>query len=192
MAKTYAWRDGGPKPKVSAQVFGEAVERLSDDAGSVSPDTIVKAAQAPKSPLHGLFVWSNTKAADLYRREQARSYLGRLQVVRVRESDGETVSDKGMFFAKPKGGRAAYFGRDDIASDSELRVQAIGRAKRELESFITKYRDMLALGTYIPRLQETVDAMRDEIDALEMQANAKRRTRRNDQPARPDFAEAAE
>lgn len=70
--KRYQWTNKSYEAKVSAAVFGEWLERLPDK----NPETIVKHAQASKSPAHRLFTWSDTQAAREFRLIQARMLLG--------------------------------------------------------------------------------------------------------------------
>jgi hypothetical protein len=173
MAK-YAWRLNGPTPKIEADIFGRALEDIASGKPleSVAPDEIVNAARTKRSPIHSLFNWDNDKAAELYRRVQARHYVGALQIVRVEISQGPTVSNRAYYSVPSVRG---YIGHDKVLSDRDLRKQVIASAKHELESYVIKYQGVLALGSVVPRLQEAIDEMRDEIDRLESEALPRRR-----------------
>lgn len=183
----YAWREGGPKPKIPAEVFGTVVEQISGgDIEGVKPEAIVEAARAPSSPIHALFNWDNAEAAELYRRQQARHYVGALQIVRIRTEEGPTVSNRAFFAVKPRG----YVPHDRVLSDRDLKHQVIASAKKELESYVQKYASILAFGTFVPRLQEIIDGMRDEIDQLAVDATTRRRPRAASQPVDDALATA--
>lgn len=175
MAK-YQWRDDGPTPKIDAQVFGETVEKIAGDLVSAKPDDIVEAARPKKSPIHDMFEWRDDKAAELYRRQQARHFVGALQIVRVEFSDGPTVSNR-AFFSVNTGERTGYVGHGRILGDHDLKKQVLESARQELESFIRKFGSVMALGNQVKRLQEILDEMRESADAVVFDA-----TRR---PARP-------
>lgn len=174
MAK-YQWLDGGPAPVVEADVFGKIVEKLaaSADIKAVKPALIVDAAKAASSPIHKLFNWDDDKAADLYRRDQARKYLQRLQIVRVHVTEGQSLSSR-AFYSVDTGGARAYASRERVLSDSDLKKQIIDGARKELESYLNKYAGIAALGQYVPRLQSVIDDMRDELDQLALDATRRR------------------
>jgi hypothetical protein len=177
MAK-YTWTEG-PKPAVSADVFGEIVEELAAGAapGSVQPELIVEKARPRSSPIHLAFDWRDKEAAHLYRIEQARHLVRRLQIVRVEVRHNPTISSRAFYSVRTPDDRQGYVPRSRVLSDRDLRGQVIARAKRELESFLKKYASVLTLSRALPHLNDAIDAMRDEIDQLEIDA-----TRRRDPP----------
>ncbi len=170
----YQWRPDGPKQKVDAQVFGETVERIAGDLESVKPEDIVEAARNKKSPIHELFEWRNDHAAEMYRRHQARNLVGALQLVRVQIEEGPTLSNRAFFSVKAKE-RTGYMPISKIQGDADLRKQMLETARGELESYIRKFGGVMALGSYVPRLQLVLDEMRDEADSLTSKAT--RRTK---------------
>ena len=70
--KRYQWTNKSYEAKVPASVFGQWLEKLPDK----NPETIVRHAQASKSPAHRLFTWSDSDAAREFRLIQARLLLG--------------------------------------------------------------------------------------------------------------------
>jgi len=182
---TYAWRDGF-KPPVEAEVFGAVVERIQAEKGRYpGPQDIVEAARQQGSPIKAALQWDDAKAAESYRVDQARKLLNSLQVVVVRLATGQEVASKALFRVKaPEGGPGGYAPRGEIVGDRELRAQVVAGARRELEAFVRKYSDVLALGPFIPRLQDVIDGMLDEIHQLEADA-----ARRRERPAQRDSAE---
>lgn len=169
----FSWREGIPAPAVPAEVFGEVVERIEAEKGSVKPDDVLEAAQQPDSPIAGLFQWDDKAAANHYRRDQARHYLASLIVVRVRTHEGETASQRAYHVAE-RGGVRGYRGVQTILSDADMKAQLLDQAKRDLESFLRKYQSLIALSAYVPRLNEVVDLIRDEIDQLRTDATKRR------------------
>jgi hypothetical protein len=164
MAK-YQWKKDGPKPSVDAQVFGETVEKIAGDLISAKPEDIVEVARPKTSPIHPMFEWRNDKAAELYRRAQARHFIGALQIVRVEFSDGPTVSNR-AFFSVRTSNRTGYIDHGRILSDRDLKRQVLETARQELENYIRKFGSIMALGNYVQRLQEIIDEMRDSADAV--------------------------
>lgn len=176
----YQWKKDAPTPKVAAQVFGDMVEKIAGDVSSAKPDDIVAAARPRKSPIHAMFEWRDDHAAEAYRRQQARGFIGSLQIVRVEFSEGQTLSSR-AFFSVSTEKRTGYVGQDRILGNRDLQKQVFESARQELESYLRKYASILALGTFVPRLQEIIDDMRDNADALLADASRlKRKPKSND------------
>lgn len=169
----YEWREGIPKPPVSAEVFGEVVERIEAMRGAVKAADIVEEAARPGSPIRDLFEWRDEKAAESFRRDQARHYLRSLVIVRVKTKEGPTVSHRAYYVTKQDDKRG-YRGVTRIMSDADLKAQVLDEAKRELESFVKKFSSIIALSAYLPRLNEVIDGMRDDIDQMRVEATRRR------------------
>ena len=80
MTNNYAWGHSF-HPAVDAQVVGEVTERLTEKHGSMTPDIMVRAATAKKSPIHDCFTWDDSHAAHEHRKGQARKILRALVIV---------------------------------------------------------------------------------------------------------------
>jgi hypothetical protein len=92
--KTYTWLKG-TRYTVDANVVGHALEDIEETMGKVTPQALVKKAEAKTSPLHPLFEWDDTKAAARFRDHQARNVIRSVQVVvseKPRKDQGVTVS----------------------------------------------------------------------------------------------------
>lgn len=180
----YQWKQDGPTPKVDAQVFGETVEKIAGDLVSAKPEDIVDAARSRTSPIHSMFEWRNDKAAELYRRTQARHFVGALQLVRVEFSEGQTVSNRAFFSVQTKN-RTGYIDHGRILNDGDLKKQVLETARQELESYLRKFGSVMALGTYVKRLQEIIDEMRDSADAVTFDATRRARTAKDADAEQP-------
>jgi hypothetical protein len=175
----YVWRESGPKPPISAEVFGETLERLAGPGKSiqvVTPAAIVAEARKPDSPIHKGWNWNVRHAAELHWLEQARHYAGALQIVRVEVKSGPNVSTKALFSVRVNGQRG-YATQERIRSSRDLTRQVIEDAKRELEIYIAKFAGIATFGKFVPRLQSVIDDMQSELDRLVVDATA-RKTRR--------------
>lgn len=167
----YRWREGGPKPELEAQVFGEEVERIGARLGlehnHVKAEHIVAAAKKRGSPLKALFPFDDVAgSAQAHWEHLARQYLGGLQIVVATVTEGRATSSKG-FYSVPVGkGQRGYVARDKIMDDRDLKALVIADAKRDLETYLSRYSGVLQMGTFVPQLQTVVDQMADEIDQL--------------------------
>lgn len=68
-------------PEEEVQVVGEFLEELKEKAEKLDSATVVDAARPKKSPIHKYFDWDDSKAAELYRRQQAIHLIHSINVV---------------------------------------------------------------------------------------------------------------
>jgi hypothetical protein len=179
----WRWRTGGPLPPIEASVFAAELERLAgeDPIELVEPDRVWQAARKRSSPIHGCFDWDIERAAEAHWRDHARALVGRLQLVRVDVENAVPTSTRGWWSVQIER-RRGYMHEDRVMGDADLRMQTIARAKGELHSFLAKYLGILStFGRAVPRLQEVLGEIQDEIDRLELEATS-RRPRRGPEP----------
>lgn len=69
--------------KIDAKVAYAELEKIREANGEVTPDKVVASAKPAKSPIHKAFTWNNTKAANSYRKEEARNMIRSIEIVRV-------------------------------------------------------------------------------------------------------------
>ena len=165
----YQWREtGGPTPRVDAETFGGMVERLADGAPvhAVAPEAVVDEAAKRGSPIKRLFNWDDRSAAHAHRIQQARKFIGMLEVVVVEQRTGRATSSRAFYSIVSDEGRA-YMAHDRVLTDRDARLHVIGDARRDLERFLAKYGTVLRLfGNYIPKLQGVINEMGADIGKL--------------------------
>lgn len=171
----YSWKKGGPIPAISAQVFGETVERIAGSLTSAKPAAMVEEARSPTSPIHGAFEWRDGVAAERYREVQARHFIGALQIVRVQFGEGPTISNRAFFSVATEAG-TGYVPHDRIMNDQDLKKQVLDDARAYFENGIRKFGAVMGLGNYVPRLQLIIDDMRNEADSILLNASSRRTT----------------
>ena len=86
---TYKPDKGACYNTAQAVVLGHFLESLGD---SITPQAVVDAARPKRSPIHQLFEWNDTTAAERYRLHQARLHINHLEVVVT--IDGEERSTR--------------------------------------------------------------------------------------------------
>ena len=85
----YKWKlKGLSKGLKASQVAGE-LKRITTVYGKLTPEYIVAEAENNESVLHPLFEWDDTKAAQNYRLQQARTILNNFTVKTI--SSGQPV-----------------------------------------------------------------------------------------------------
>lgn len=84
---TYEW--GSRHYKVDANVVGAELERISDANGAADAARILDAARPKHSPLHPVFTWDDSVAAESWRRQEARVMANSLVVVERNDDESE-------------------------------------------------------------------------------------------------------
>lgn len=87
----YAWKDGVyVVNEIDPQEAGEHLDKLHDLFGRLTPAIVLEDAESKSSPLHGCFEWDNARAANAYRKRQARQIITAIIIVPKRKSDPHT------------------------------------------------------------------------------------------------------
>jgi hypothetical protein len=87
---TYSFRDSIHRfddSAITPEIAGKELERIYDKHGALRAQVVVDEARPDDAPLHPAFEWNDLVAAEYYRREQARSLIKTVQVVREDEND---------------------------------------------------------------------------------------------------------
>lgn len=137
----YRWKFDGLY-KQDPQVVGTHIERIASQKGDlVSAGDVLGDASNPNSPLHPLFQWDDSVAAQEYRLNQASDLLRNIVCVVAVSADGDEDQTFRAFINVGEGGTRGYATLARIQNDKELRFQAINRAYRELQSWKRRYSD---------------------------------------------------
>jgi len=111
-------------------VAKELTRIIETSGGNVSPTVIVKKARPKNSPIHECFEWDNSKAADMYRIEQAK-YLLRSVTITVQDGSGKAVSVRAFpNIETPEGN--FYTTNAIVMDDLELTEKLETQVQREL------------------------------------------------------------
>lgn len=136
----YEWK--GRKYAINANVVGKEVERLEQEQGEVTAKGLVDAARPKDSALHKLFEWDNTKAAEMYRKQQAVQVLCALAVVREDMKEPTTVraymnvADEAD---NPTRRTGTFINTDAAFTDPEKRAMILRVAVRDLKEIRQRY-----------------------------------------------------
>ena len=148
----YKWKSGARAP-VSAQVAGEVCEQMSSN-GELTPKALVDASRPEDAPLHKAFEWDDEKAAEAYRETQAAYIIRHIEV--KREDMEEPVR---AFFTAPTMSTTPcqYHSVEAILHDADGRDALLDSARRELEAFTRKYRQLAELADVIAAAEKLLD-----------------------------------
>lgn len=134
------WKPGYSPAGVSAQTAHDVISDLCAQGKKEAKD-LVDASRADDAPLHRLFEWDDSIAAERFREDQARTIINHVGIVYEPEGTDETNS-------RPVVVRAFYH-IDDTTSDYEpttvimqnpdKKMMLLAMARREMETFKAKY-----------------------------------------------------
>lgn len=145
MATFYSW--GSRSFGVDAQIVGEVVETISTTEGRCEPGQLVDAARDKTSPLHSLFTWDDTKAAESWRTHEARRVISAI-VVNVTVEDNEVTAPAfvsvGHVLAT-QGAGEGYRSISVITAHADFTKEALDEAKMRLRAIQRRYAALEAL-----------------------------------------------
>jgi len=126
------------------------------NGGILRPKDVVDAARDPNHILHPYFEWDDTKAAELYRLEQARSLIRRVEI-EVKIEDRKPVKVRAYVSLQDDRQKGdSYRATVEVLSQEELREKLLEEARREMEAFIKKYRTLDELAGVIQAMEEAL------------------------------------
>lgn len=143
--KAYHFKPASRLPRKRAAEIGRYLGRLSErNQRRLTPEIVVADARHRGSPLHSLFEWDDTAAAEAYRLWQARHLLKSVTVVyrdvtpkrstypirafvNVKSVEEDTDDDR-IYISTARG-----------MKDEQYREQIIAQALREAETWRSRY-----------------------------------------------------
>lgn len=144
-----AWA-AGFRASVSPEIAGEQFDRLASE-GRLNAEEVVKENTPVDAPLHNEFEWNNDKAAELFRKRQARDLMSHLVFVNVDEPE-----------QKPQ---KCYF-KIDTSTNNYEPIQEIVKSVDKTKLLIqTAYRDMISYQNKFAGVLQTCGANVD-VDAV--------------------------
>lgn len=146
--------------KVTSRYTPERIQAIleADSGQGITAEAVLERARPPESPLHPLFEWDDTEAAEKYRLYQARVIINEIKVVieqveypafenvRIRISDAET--------------ERAYKTREEIQSVEEYRRQIIAKALGQMGYWKKQYESYKELSPIFAAIEETEEAIK--------------------------------
>jgi hypothetical protein len=124
------------------------------DGGFLRPEAVVEEARDEKSPLHGAFCWDDTKAAHLYRLDQAQRLIRKFHITVEHSVEAIEVPVFIGVSSDRKSDKAnnPYRLTTDIAKDATLLSVAENDALEQLRGIRNRY-------SFLKRLKEVWSAI---------------------------------
>ena len=123
-----------------------AIQRIYERDGEVKPTTVVREARDKSSPLHGVFEWNDSKAAQQYRLNQARRIIRAVkitveeqpeQLIHVPTIETQESSREGTY--KPVS--VVVESQDEFSRALDEALSKQRAAKRAVDLLMSKARD---------------------------------------------------
>ena len=144
----YSWKEG-TRYKTDANIAGAVCAEM-EAAGTLTAGNLVEASRPKDAPLHKEFEWNNTKAAEEWRKHQARNIIHSLVLVTDPGTDSESV--RAIFKIET---RSNNYESIVAIVQQEDKYDALKKAAlRELEAFRMKYAQIEELGKVFAAITE--------------------------------------
>ena len=153
-----AYRWGQRAYSVPADVAGRVMEDLENGPG-LTAKNLVDVSRPEDAPLHSVFEWNDSTAAELYRENQARRLIASIEIVR---EDVPEVKEKPVmiraFHALRTEETEGYEHIQHIMSDEEKRNRLLELAKRDMNIFKEKYKELKELSKVFESMDEILNS----------------------------------
>lgn len=154
----YGWRSERFKRMCDAQPIGEALTFIQKaGGGKLKPAAVVEAARDSDSPLHPLFTWDDTEAAERYRRSQASTLIRDIRVIKT-SAHGEENKRVYVHVTNGEAGEAGYITIAQASENEMLTTRVLERAMSDLKAWRSRY---LELRDTLPELFEAIGEVVD-------------------------------
>lgn len=137
--------------KVDAQTAGEELERIYGKYGTIDPAQIVNESRKESAPLHPVFEWDDTVAAEKFRENQASGLVR--AIVQVGEGENQPAQFRAFVHVTQD-----YMPIRVAIETPGLREQLLLNAFREMESFKRKYQTLNQLAPVFAAIDDVTRA----------------------------------
>lgn len=168
----FKWKPGSRMP-IKAGVAGKHLLKLYKEHKQLTPEIVVASAAKRGSPIRECFEWSNLKAAEEYRKEQARRLLRFVTFIPQTKSDEDDIDGIRLFFPifyeieeEDEKGEVerytitSYRTIHDIMDSPDDKEQLLQRAMAELQAFRRKYAQLSMLDSVFKAIDRFVKRRR--------------------------------
>lgn len=146
---------------VSAQTAGEELARIHEKRGSLTPSGIVDESRTEQAPLHPVFEWDDWKAAEEWRKQQAKQLVCCI-VVQQENEKAEQVEVRAFEHVQ-----GSYHPVQVILREPDMKMELMRDVLKMTDAYKEKLRAIIDISPAVERTIETIDGMsgvlRDEM-----------------------------
>jgi hypothetical protein len=156
---------------VEAQRAGEELERIKDKYSGITADAVVEESKPKEAVLHKCFLWDDKKAANEFRKQQARVLIDNVAVVVINGNEiekKEPVIIRAFTHVQNKSETGSkYIPVGDAMADDEYRNQILERALGEFVSLKNRYNNLKEYSKGFEKLYNDIDNLAGKQGKLE-------------------------
>lgn len=141
----YQYNGPGSRRNIPADVAGAELQRIYEARGELTPPAIVEEARPETAPLHSVFEWDDTTAAELHRQAQARQLVRAVVLVPdPRKGEGSPTVRAFVSVSKPEAPKSrTYRPIVEALSRPEDAAGLKSRMLKELLNMRARYVDLI-------------------------------------------------
>lgn len=149
----YKWKDY--KYPIKAEVVGKHFEKVEKKYGELTSVNVLESARPEKSPIHSLFEWNDTQAAEKYRLEQASKLIVNLSVEVQTEDKKPLICRAFVNVSEKKNG--SFINIESAFKSEETKDIVLKRALQELQAFEQKYKNLELFADLFSEIESLVE-----------------------------------
>lgn len=142
---------------VDANIVGRTIENIEKEKGECTARMLLEEARAEESPIHELFEWDDSIAAEKYRLKQATEIITAVAV--VIEDNVDTPKKVRAFANVGSRRKGSFIPMTTALAKEESRKIILQHALEELSEFKAKYRDLQELATIFAEIEKLQEAI---------------------------------
>lgn len=142
----YKYEYRATKYKIPAQVAGEYLHELAEKENGVTAERVLDVSRPEDALLHEVFEWDDSIAAEAYRLDQSRHFIGNIIMVQVEKNEPSSpVRAFVNVTSTEHAERGIYKPIIQAMSKENEREIVLNNAMRELLLFQEKYKRLSEL-----------------------------------------------
>jgi hypothetical protein len=161
----FTWKPGTQVP-VSASVAGKELDRIRTSRGGYfKPEDVVDESRPANAPLHNVFEWNDTVAAEAYRVDQARYIIRGIVVRPMNDPDAPPIRPIVSIVKEDDNEKPQHYytGMAYALSEPDLRKQVLANALRDAQIFKDKWSQLTELSGVIKEIDRVQANMRNDL-----------------------------
>ena len=161
-----------------ADIVGKELLKIEKANGAIKPADVVEAATPATSPLHPLFTWDDSSAAQLYREDEARNIIRSVRIIRTDLPHQEQPIVRAIVNVQAHDHESKFEGNgyisiDRATNDEAYRQQLLTNARAEIVSWQRRYDDLLQFAGASPHVSEVIKSIDEAVKKNEKKGKAK-------------------